>query len=293
MNPDTAVSTDQLKVAIPKGRMLEGVSRLLDEAGLGLRSTTRNYRPAISQPGYEVKLLKPRAVVEMLGQGTRDIGFAGADWVRESDADVVEILNTGLDQVRLVAAAPDDLLVEGQLPDRQIIVASEYKNIAAKWIESQGLVAKLLVSYGATEVLPPEDADCIIDNTATGATLAANNLRIIDEVMASSTRLYASPAAMRDSVKRERIERFALLVGSVLEARQRTMLELNVSRSNLEGVVQILPCMREPTVSKLMSDEGFAIKVAVPRDELPGLIPRIKALGGTDIVVTTPEQIVP
>ncbi len=286
-------SAASLKIAIPKGRMLEGVSRLLGEAGLGLRSTARNYRPAIVQPGYEVKLLKPRAVVEMLAQGTRDIGFAGADWVRESDADVVEILNTGLDQVRLVAAASDDLLVEGQLPNRQIIVASEYKNIAAKWIKSQGLDAKLLVSYGATEVLPPEDADCIIDNTATGATLAANNLRIIDEVMASSTRLYASPAAMRDSVKRERIERFALLVGSVLEARQRTMLELNVSRSNLEGVVQILPCMREPTVSKLMSDEGFAIKVAVPRDELPGLIPRIKALGGTDIVVTTPEQIVP
>ena len=291
MSPN--VSTDNIKLAIPKGRMLKGVSQLLNAAGLGLESTARNYRPAIEQPGCEVKLLKPRAVVEMLAQGTRDIGFAGADWVRDSDAEIVEILDTGLDRVRLVAAAPDDILVDGQLPDRRIVVASEYKSIAARWIESRGLDAKLLVSYGATEVLPPEDADCIVDNTATGATLVANNLTIIDEIMASSTRLYAAPSAMSDSTKRERIEQLAILVGSVLEARRRVMLEVNVSRNILAKVVEILPCMREPTVAKLMSEEGFAIKVAVPRDALPGLIPSIKALGGTDIIVTTPEQIVP
>ena len=284
---------DNLKLAIPKGRMYEGVTRLLDNAGLGIVSTARNYRPAIAQPGYEVKLLKPRAIVEMLGEGTRDLGFAGADWVVESGADIVEILDTNLDRVRLVAAAPTGLCEEGRFPDRPIVVASEYANLARNWIESRKLNAKLLISYGATEVLPPEDADCIIDNTATGATLAANGLDIIDEIMTSSTRLYASRFALENPAKRERIERFALLVGSVLEARRRVMLELNVSRDRLDAVVECLPCMREPTVAKLMSKEGFAVKVAVQKNELPALIPTIKALGGTDIVVTRPEQIVP
>ncbi len=284
---------DNLKLAIPKGRMYEGVMRLLDNAGLGIVSTARNYRPAIAQPGYEVKLLKPRAIVEMLGEGTRDLGFAGADWVVEGGADIVEILDTNLDRVRLVAAAPTGLCEEGRFPDRPIVVASEYANLARNWIESRKLNAKLLISYGATEVLPPEDADCIIDNTATGATLAANGLDIIDEIMTSSTRLYASRFALENPAKRERIEQFALLVGSVLEARRRVMLELNVSRDRLDAVVECLPCMREPTVAKLMSKEGFAVKVAVQKNELPALIPTIKALGGTDIVVTRPEQIVP
>ncbi|MFI4892706.1 MAG: ATP phosphoribosyltransferase [Phycisphaerales bacterium JB058] len=282
-----------LKLAIPKGRMYEGVTRLLANAGLGIVSTARNYRPAIAQPGYEVKLLKPRAIVEMLGEGTRDLGFAGADWVVEGGADIVEILDTNLDRVRLVAAAPTGLCEEGRFPDRPIVVASEYANLARNWIESRKLNAKLLISYGATEVLPPEDADCIIDNTATGATLAANGLDIIDEIMTSSTRLYASRFALENPAKRERIEQFALLVGSVLEARRRVMLELNVSRDRLDAVVECLPCMREPTVAKLMSKEGFAVKVAVQKNELPALIPTIKALGGTDIVVTRPEQIVP
>lgn len=284
---------DILKLAIPKGRMYDGVSRLLAEAGLSLMSTSRNYRPAIAETGFEVKLLKPRAIIEMLGQGTRDLAFAGADWVSELDVDLIEILDTGLDRVRLVAAAPAEILNACKLPPRPIVVASEYERLARRWIQAQGLEASILVSYGATEVLPPEDADCIIDNTATGATLAANGLTIIDEVMESSTRLYASQEAMRCEAKRERIERFAMLIGSVLEARQRVMLELNVAQDKLESVVEVLPCMREPTVSSLMSDTGCAIKVAVRRSELPKLIPQVKALGGTDIVVTQPEQIVP
>lgn len=284
---------DILKLALPKGRMYDGVVRLLSEAGLPLESSARNYRPSLSQPGFEVKLLKPRAIVEMLDLGARDLGFAGADWVRETGANLVEILDTGLDTVRLVAAAPDEILSSGALPGHPIVVASEYVRITQSWIQTKGLDASLIASYGATEVLPPEDADCIIDNTATGATLAANGLTIIDEIMVSSTRLYASRSAMESAEKRERIERFAMLLRSVLEARQRVMLELNVSQGCLDAVVEELPCMREPTISQLRSESGFAVKVAVRRSELPILIPRLKQLGGTDLVVTKPEQIVP
>lgn len=282
-----------LRLAIPKGRMYEGVVRLMSDAGLGLESSSRNYRPVISADGYEVKLLKPRAIVEMLAVGSRDLAFAGADWVVETGAELVEILDTSLDRVRLVAAAPEAILSGGKLPERDLVVASEYANLAQRWIRQRQLRASFLPSYGATEVLPPEDADCIVDNTATGATLAANGLAIIDEIMTSSTRLYASPAAIQSPEKRDRIEHFALLIRSVLEARQRVMLELNVSQDKLDALVEILPCMREPTVSHLRSESGFAVKVAVKRSELPKLVPLIKRLGGTDIVVTKPEQIVP
>ncbi len=290
---EAVATATTIKFAIPKGRMFEGVRRLLADGGLDISATERGYRPSISLPDFGVKLLKPRAIVEMLAAGSRDVGFAGADWVRETAADVVEIVDTGLDRVRLVAAAPAALLEGGRLPDRPLVVASEYERIAQAWIEQRGLDAILLRSYGATEVLPPEDADCIIDNTATGATLAANGLVIIDELMTSSTRFYASRSAMSDPAKRAQIERVGLIVRSVLEARQRVMIEINVPADRLDAVVGVLPCMREPTVSALRSQSGFAVKAAVRREELAEVVPLVKQLGGTDIVVIRPEQIVP
>jgi len=285
--------SEQIRFAVPKGRMQEGVARLLDGAGVGVRMTARDYRPAIPLPGFEVKILKPRAIVEMLDVGSRDVGFAGADWVEEDGVELVELLDTGLDRVRLVAAAPASVLTKGDLPARRLVVASEYVNITRRWAQRRGLDAELLRSYGATEVLPPEDADCIVDNTATGATLAANGLSIVDELMTSTTRLYASRRAMDDLVKRERIEAFVLLLRSVLEARRRVMVEVNVSAKDLASVVDALPCMRQPTVASMHGSAGYAVKAAVPRELLPAVIPAIKAQGGTDIVVTTPEQIVP
>lgn len=289
--PDTTKTTP-IRFAIPKGRMHAAVVRLLWDAGVRVDATSRDYRPSIGLEGFEAKILKPRAIVEMLEIGARDVGFSGADWVAEERAGLVELLDTGLDPVRLVAAAPESVLEGGQLPDRRVVIASEYVAIAERWGRERGLEASVLASHGATEVLPPEDADCIIDNTATGATLGANGLCIVDELMTSSTRLYASRAAMADERKRGEIERFAMLVRSVLEARRRAMVEVNVPADRVEAVVEVLPCMREPTVAPLRGGAGYAVKAAVPRAALAAVIPAIKARGGTDIIVTAPEQIV-
>jgi ATP phosphoribosyltransferase len=282
-----------LKLALPKGRMQEGVFSLLGDAGIHIGALGRGYRPHVSLPGIDAKILKPQNVVEMLHAGSRDVGFAGADWVRELNADVVEVLDTGLDRVRLVGAAPGALLIDGRLPRRALVIASEYERISRQWIESNRYDARFVRSYGATEVFPPEDADCIVDIAATGETLRAQGLLVFDELMVSSTRLYASRPAMRDEDRRAAIERLALLLGSVLEARGRAMVEVNVGAGALESVIAVLPCMREPTVSPLHGGAGFAVKAAVPRADLPLLIPEIKARGGTDIVVTQPSQIIP
>jgi len=273
--------------------MSEGVMRLLADAGMHLRLGARAYRPEVSLPRFAVKILKPQAIVKMLQVGSRDLGFTGADWVAEFGAELVEILDTELDPVRLVAAAPMDRLVDGRLPGGPLVVASEFERLTNDWIKRRGLRATFLRSFGATEVYPPEDADCIVDVVATGATLQANGLQVIDELMISATRLYANPGALDDAVQRQRIDDFVMLLRSVLEARRRVMVEVNVSEDRLDAIVEILPCMREPTIAPLSGRHGYAVKVAIRREELPGLIPRVKALGGTDIVVSEPSQIVP
>jgi ATP phosphoribosyltransferase len=282
-----------LRLAIPKGRMYDGVNRLLSDAGIHLVQTVRSYRPHISLAGCEVKVLKPQTIVEMLHAGSRDLGFAGADWVAELDGLLVELVDTGLDPVRVVAAAPVSVVPEGQLPSGPLVVASEYENLTRRWIAENCPEASFVRSYGATEVFPPEDADLIVDNTATGSTLEANNLRIIDELMVSSTRLYANPRALDHPDRRAIIDDIVLLVRSVLEARLRVMVEVNVAPDRLEALLKVLPCMRQPTVSQLAGGAGFAVKAAVPRKDVPAVIPRLKAAGGEDIVVTRLAQIIP
>src|SRR5881394_3682654 len=282
-----------LRLALPKGRMEQAVLTLMGDAGIRIRPGARSYRPEVSLPGTEAKILKPQNIVEMLSLGSRDVGFAGADWVAELEVDVVELLDTGLDPVQLVVAAPAELLENGALPARPLVVASEYERLARRWIAERGLSAEFVRSYGATEVFPPEDADVIVDNTATGATLEANGLAIVEVLMRSSTRLYAHRAALDDPVRRRFIDDLVLLINSVLEARRRVMLEVNASAACLDAVVAVLPSMRQATVSRLFGNTGFAVKAAVPRELLPQVIPAVKAAGGTDVVVSTLSQIVP
>ncbi len=269
------------------------VTRLLADAGIHITPTERGYRPRVSLADTEAKILKPQNIVEMLALGSRDVGFAGADWVAELDGRIVQILDTGLDPVRLVAAAPASLLVDGELPKQRLIIASEYERLTQAWIDRNGLHAEVVRSYGATEVFPPEDADVIVDITASGATLRANDLVIIDELMQSSTRLYASPQAVADANKRSRIEDLKLILESVTEARRRVMVEVNASEECLDAVVAVLPCMRRPTVAPLFGNSGYAVKAAVPRELLPQVIPALKNAGGCDVVVSELGQIVP
>jgi ATP phosphoribosyltransferase len=281
----------KLKLALPKGRMEKGVNELLRDAGIDIRSGSRAYRPVLSMSEIETKILKPQNIVEMLALGSRDISFAGADWVSELGVDLVELVDTGLDPVKIVAAAPVELLTEGSLPKRQLTVATEYTRLTTSWLDRRGIAARVVRSFGATEVFPPEDADFIVDNSATGSTLKANQLQIFDEIMTSSTRLYASVEAMRCAERKPEIEKVVLLVTSVLEARKRVMIELNVAAADLERVIAVLPCMRKPTISSLFEGGGFAVKAAVPKAQVTRLIPLLKASGGTDIVVSSVNQI--
>lgn len=301
--PDAPSAPAALRLGLPKGRMHDQLVELLAQAGIRLRQSSRGYRPAISLPGVEVKILKPQNIVQMLHAGTRDAGFAGADWVHELDTHLVEVLDTTLDPVRIVLALPRDTLTRyGGVPTaaqlgRPLRIAGEMEILTRTWMRRNGLVegrdAVFVRTYGATEVFPPEDADGIVDVTASGATLEANDLDIVEDVMLSSTRLYASRAAWSRDDKRERIEQLALLLTSVLEARTRVMLELNVSADALEGLVRIMPCMREPTVGQLHGGAGYAVKSAVPKKDLPTLIPMLRAAGGTDIVISPLLQVVP
>ena len=182
---------EKLKVLIPKGRIFDNVVKLFKDAGFQINMTDRTYRPQVVSDWIDIKIMKPQNVGELLELGSHDAGFTGIDWIRESGADVEEILDLGFDKVNIVAAVPQ-AMNNTALKQKKLVVATEYVKLAGDWLERQGYTYRLLRTFGATEVFPPDDADMIIDNTSTGQTLKVNNLRIVDTLMESSTRFVVS-----------------------------------------------------------------------------------------------------
>lgn len=281
-----------VRMVIPKGRLFAEVVRLLNDAGFAVEEDSSAYRPAIGLSGYEAKILKPQNIPRLIELGAHDIGFTGHDWVVESGAALAEVLDCGFNPVGLVAAVPE-AFSEAEARRRRLIVASEYETITRRFLEEKGFEAVLLRTFGATEVFPPDDADMIVDNISSGRTLRAHGLRIYARLFSSTTRFVADPAALADPWKSEKIAEMTLLLRGVLDARNKVMLEMNVPAARLDGIVSLLPAMREPTVAPLFGGGGYAVKAAVPRAETARLIPVLKKAGASDILEYEFGKVIP
>ncbi|MDR2193590.1 MAG: ATP phosphoribosyltransferase [Treponema sp.] len=284
---------DTLRILIPKGRIFDNISALFSDAGFPVFLADRMYRPVIEAEWLDAKIMKPQNVGALLELGSHDAGFTGIDWIQETGADVEEIMDLGFDRVRIVAAAPAERDLAA-LKQRKLTVATEYVNLAERWLTNEGYRFRILRTYGATEVFPPDDADMIVDNTSSGRTLRDNGLKIIGTLLESSTRFVASKSALAEPEKRGRIEELAMLFKAVLDGRERVMLEMNVPAQLFDGLIGSLPSMRSPTVAPLYGDNaGFAVKIAVRKSEVPGIIPHLKKFGATDIVEYDLRKVVP
>lgn len=273
----------KLRIAIPKGSIYESVVTLLVDAGIHIYKNERVYRPIVNDPELEIKILRPQNIPELIEYGSHDTGFTGKDWIVESQVEVVEVLDLKLDPVKIVSAIPENM-DEKNLRKKRIIVASEYERLTKNFLDKEGFRYRYVRTYGATEVYPPEDADMIVDNTATGNTLKEHKLKIFKVIMDSTTRFIASKKIIKDIWKRNKIEELKMVFQAVLDARERVMLEMNVPKDKFDAIVKILPCMRSPTVAPLYGEKGFAVKVAVKKNEVAKLIPKLKKLGATDIL---------
>lgn len=272
-----------ITMVIPKGRIFQKIAGLLTDASLGFETNDRQYIPRMGDPDIEAKIMKPQNIAQLIELGSHDVGFTGYDWIVETGADIVELIDLKFDPVKLVSAVPEEM-GQDELRSRKIIIATEYERIATEYLKEKGFKYFLIRTFGTTEAFPPQDADMIIDNMATGQTLKDHKLKVMDEIMNSSTRFIANPKSMQDRVKREKIEELVMLFQAVLNAKERVMLEMNVPADKLDRIVEVLPCMRAPTVAPLFEGQGYAVKSAVRREETIKLIPQLKKLGATDIL---------
>lgn len=270
----------KLRLLVPKGRIQKGVTDLLNKCGVEFQGGDRSYRPLCSREDIDAKYLKPQNIPELVSLGKHHCGFTGFDWIQEQSADVIELLDLEQDRARIVFAVPENTEFR-----KVQIVASEYPNLAEDFLRSSYPDAKVIRSWGATEALPPDDADAIVDVVSSGATLRMNRLTEHRCLLSTSTRFIANRNVYENCMElREKMDALAMLMKSCLDASSRKLLEMNVPRESLEEITGILPCMKAPTVAPLHSDEGFSVKAAVPSVSVPDLIPRLIRLGARDIL---------
>ena len=280
---------EKLRILLAKGRIYESVYELLSDVGISIKLPDRTYFPTTNQKDLAFLVVKPQITSWLLANNKADLGFSGKDWVYENGVEdkVEEIMDLGFDGVRIVAAIPNTVDYDALLKT-PVTIATEYQNLSKRWVENKKIDGTIFRTWGTSEgfVQDSEDAlaQILIDNTSTGSSLKANNLKIVDTIMESSTRMYASKEALKDPAKKQKIMELKMLFEAVLNARGKVMLEMNVANDKFDNLVKGLPSMRSPTVSKLFGDNGYAVKIAVQKSEVPTLLPKLQQLGATDIV---------
>lgn len=280
---------EKLKILLAKGRIYESVYELLNDVGISIHLPDRTYFPVTNQDDLAFQVVKPQITSALLAKNCADVGFSGKDWVYENGVEngVEEIMDLGFDPVRIVAAIPETKDYEKLLKGK-VTIATEYQNLTKKYIDSKKIEGTIFRTWGTSEGFVQDNDDALaqilIDNTSTGSSLRANRLKIVDTLMESSTRMYASKEAMKNPSKKQKILELKMLFEAVLAARSRVMLEMNVAKADFDGLIKGIPSMKSPTVSPLFGDDGYAVKIAVKKSEVPTLLPKLQSLGATDIL---------
>jgi ATP phosphoribosyltransferase len=290
-----------LRIVLPKGSLERATLELFAEADLAVvRSSEVDYRASIDDPRVsEVRILRPQEIPQYVSEGLFDLGITGRDWIEETASDVVTLGQLRYSKattrpIRLVLAVAGDSPWQSvsDLP-AGVRVSTEYPALTSRFLSSAGIDAAVRLSYGATEAKIPEVADAVVEITETGRALRAAGLRIIATILESYTELVANPAAFADDTKRHAMQQLQTLLDGTLIARQRVLVKLNVSSDALSHIIDLLPAMKSPTVSKLYGEDGFAVEAVVPKHTINTLIPALKDSGATDIIELPIAKIVP
>ena len=276
-----------LKLGIPKGSLQNATFDLLERAGFNVSGFERSYFPQIDDDEINLIMLRAQEMSRYVQSGVLDAGFTGYDWIVENDSHVHEVCEllyskATSNPARWVLAVPGESTVQQPEDLAGGIVATELVNATKKYFTQKNVNVNVEFSWGATEV-KARLVNAIVELTETGSSIRANNLRIIDTVMTSTTRFIANHAAWTDPFKRQKIENISILLNAAIDAKTKVGLKMNVRKENLQAILGILPAEKSPTVSSLADGDYVAVEIIVDDSIERQLIPELKRAGASGI----------
>ncbi len=287
-----------LRIGLPKGSLQESTLKLFRKAGYHISVSSRSYYPSFDDTEIEAMLIRAQEMAGYVENGIIDCGLTGKDWIMEQNADVHEVAELiyakeGLRPVKWVIAVPNDSNIKTVKDLNGKRIATELVGFTKRYLKSKGVRADIDFSWGATEVKPPHLADAIVELTETGTSLRANNLRIVETILESSTRFIANNKAWQDKWKKRKMENIVMLLRGALAAEEKVGLKMNVSAKSLKRVMTLLSAMHSPTISAL-SDEGwYALEVMINEKLVREIIPKLKMAGASGIVEYPLNKVIP
>ena len=285
-----AQDTDKiLKIGLPKGSLFEPTLDLFKKAGFNIHGADRSYRPTIDDPELQVRLIRAQEIARYVDHGFLDCGITGLDWIAENGANVHVICNLKYSRAtsnptRWVLVVPEDSPIKSVKDLQGKRIAAEAIGIVEKYLEKHGVQAEVEFSWGATEVKVPELVDAIVDITETGSSLRANNLRIVDVLMESYPQFISKHESWANEWKREKMEKISVLLKGALAARDMVGIKMNLREKDLQSVLECLPSLRNPTVSKLAQDGWVAVETISDERQVRELIPELLSRGAEGII---------
>jgi ATP phosphoribosyltransferase len=278
-----------LKLGIPAGSLQEATAELFRKAGYKITYASRSYYPGIDDPEIQCTLLRAQEMPRYVEDGSLDCGLTGYDWILENDAKVHEVAELVFSKVsrrpvRWVLAVPNDSPVQSVKDLQGKRIATEVVSLTRRWLAEHGVTAHVEFSWGATEVKPPRLADAIVEVTETGSSLRANNLRIVCDMLQSTTRFIANRAAYTDPWKKQKIDDLVLMLQGAMAAEGKVGLMMNVRTADLAAVIDILPALQKPTVSSLSDPAWVAVNTILDENVVRHIVPQLKQAGARGIV---------
>jgi ATP phosphoribosyltransferase len=287
-----------LKLGLPKGSLQESTLKLFRKAGYHISVSSRSYYPSFDDPEIEAMLIRAQEMAGYVESGILDCGLTGKDWILEQNASVQEVAELiyakeGLRPVKWVIAVPNDSKIKTVKDLNGKRIATELVGFTKRYLKAKGVNAQIDFSWGATEVKPPHLADAIVELTETGTSLRANNLRVIDTILESSTRFIANKKAWSDKWKKQKMENIVMLLKGALAAEEKVGLKMNVPARALKRVTSLLSAMHSPTMASLSDPNWFALEVMINEKLVRELIPKLKMAGAEGIVEYQLNKVIP
>ncbi|MBT5028934.1 MAG: ATP phosphoribosyltransferase [Nitrospinaceae bacterium] len=278
-----------LKLGIPKGSLEEATVKLFAKAGYKITIKSRSYFPTIDDVEIECMLIRAQEIARYVADGVLDAGLTGKDWIVENRADVVEIAplvysKVSARPVRWVLCVPNDSKIQSVQDLQGKRIATEVVNLTTDWLKEKGVTANIEFSWGATEVKAPKLVDAIVEVTETGTSLKANNLRILDTLMESTTRFIMNKDACQDKWKKTKVDRLVLMLQGAMAANGKVGLMLNAPQKNLKEIINVFPDGKKPTISALSDTDWVALNVILEEKLVRDIVPDLKDCGAEDIV---------
>lgn len=278
-----------LRIGLPKGSLQDSTLNLFAQAGYRIRVSDRSYFPTIDDPELEPVMFRAQEMSRYVEDGILDVGITGHDWVVENGSDIHEVCELTYSKAtsepaRWVLAVPEESSVQKPQDLAGGIIVTELVNTVSRYFDQCNVpVKKVEFSWGATEV-KARLVDAIVDITETGSSLKANNLRVVDTILSSTTRLIANQKSWQDPVRRQKIESMAILLRGAIDAREKVGLKMNVPRGQLDSIVTLLPAEKSPTISHLADEQWVAVEVIIEETVGRELIPQLSRAGATGII---------